>query len=474
MSQTIHYPCKGRSVEEALSQETFNRLTANIFSWQQGPGTVGGLCFHACWSWTSCLGRRYQGQIVILYYELLQGVMLLYDRTKNPRWKRLAADIVSNVLFLQCADGGFRHGDGLREPVYDSSLTCPIHQFLPVCALLDYAVWEHADPVLRDLVKPAVDRHWEWSKEKFWQKGNPFQHPLKAGWSAVTNQDMTAIASLSAYAKAYGDRSRYEAYGKPALDIFLSPAYYHEKIGVFERGDGRNFVERTSYHTVVLKMLERIYSDVGDERIPAIIENVSSHFFDAAYQAPDGMTHLAWGAQTDPEDKSDVPGWICEPSVVGEWPKLIGYMEQYLRQNPNAEKQKVLDALKETLCAYIFEDGTIPGALRSAEPIITVSNVNAYSIPFWTWLAEYLGDEVRDPQPVAELCIHRSLGELTWKNRGSMWAIEKAGKREFGGYKPAVLYGMTHGPEEKPACGSYDDLENCDIHEMLEEMPADQ
>jgi hypothetical protein len=38
----------------------------------------------------------------------------------------------------------------------------------------------------------------------------------------------------------------------------------------------------------------------------------------------------------------------------------------------------------------------------------------------------------------------------------------------FGGYKP-VSHGVIHGPDEKPAAGSFDELKDWDILEILPE-----
>ena len=474
MGKTINYPRKGLTYKDVINQETFDQLTARIFEWQQGPGNFGGLILHACWGETSVLARRYQGHYTSLYYQLMRGSIQLFKRTANPRWKRLANDIASNLLFLQCDDGGFRHACAEFEPGYNSGKTCPIHQGMPILALLDYAAWEHADPVLRDMIRPAIDRHWEWFNKKFWLIGNGGQRTIRtgAGWCGVTNQDLVIVAALSSYGRIYGDFSRFNEWGKKALDAYLSPHYYFESIGLFERGDSKdfNFVERTPYYGIILLMLERIINDLGsmeDKRLQPVIDNVTTHLFDAAFIAPDGLTHLAWGAKTDPTDKSKVLEWIKSPVTFGEYIRLIPFMEKLLEHHPDKEKQALLDALKNTFAAYVFSDGGFPAALWPADPIITIVTATMGGfVNFWTMLIDLLGDDLRDPAPVPVLCYHRSLGEYKWKSRGSLWAIEKDGVRVFGGYKP-LSHGVTHGPDEKPAFGDYSELDNCDIHEII-------
>ena len=472
LNQTVSYPKKGVKAKDVLNQETFDRLTAQLFEWQQGPGNFGGLILHACWGETSVLARRYQGQYTSKNHSLITGSMRLFQQTGNPRWKRLADDIASNVLFLQCANGGFRHACAEFEPGYDSGKTCPIHQGMPLLALLDYAAWEHADPVLKNMIKPAVDRHWDWFNKKFWLNGNGGQKILKtgAGWCGVTNQDLVIVAALSSYGRIYGDYSRYNEWGKKALDAYLSPTYYYESIGLFERGDNKdfNFVERTPYYGIILSMLERIIRDLGnmkDIRLQAVIDNVTTHLFDAAFVAKDGLTHLAWGAKTDPTDKSKVLEWIKTPVVFSDYSKLIPFMEKLLKRYPDKKKQTIVDALKDSFAAYIFSDGTLPAALWPADPIISIVPTSGVG-NFWTMLIELLGDDLRDPVPVPVRCYHRSVGEFTWKSRGALWAIERDGKRVFGGYKP-LSHGVTHGSEEQPAYGSFSDMDNCDIHEVL-------
>jgi len=474
--KTISYPRKGVKFEEVMNQETFDRLTTRIFEWQQGPGNFGGLNLHACWGETSVLARRYQGQTISTYFQLMKGSMRLFERTGNPRWQRLANDIASNILFLQCDNGGFRHASSEFEPTYNSTSTCPIHQGMPLLALLDYAAWEHADPVLKSMVKPAVDRHWEWFNKKFWLIGNGGQPKLRsgAGWCGVTNQDLVIVAMLSAYGRLFGDFSRYNEWGKKALDAYLSPLYYYESLGLFERGDNKdfNFVERTPYYGIIITMLNRIISDLGssmeNKRLQAVIDNVTTHLFDAAFVAPDGLTHLAWGAKTDPTDKSKILEWIKSPVTFVDYARLIPFMEKLLERRPDKKKQSIFDALKDSFAAYVFADGGIPAALWSADPIISIVTATVGSLSvFWNMLIDLLGDGLHDPATEPIQCYHRSFGAYTWKSRGSLWAIEKEGARVFGGYKP-LSHGVTHGPEEKPAFGSYSELDNCDIHEILD------
>ncbi|MCL1793581.1 MAG: hypothetical protein FWG34_06905 [Oscillospiraceae bacterium] len=467
--KVIKYPRKDAEYEEIWSQNALDRLTSLFFEWQQGPGEFGGLILHSCWGEISVLSRRYQGQGAGKYYYLMEGARQLYEKTGNPRWKRLAGDMCSNNLFLQNPDGGFRHSAAEFEPAYHSHQSCAIHQNMPVLALLDYAAWKHADPILRDMVKPAVDRSWEYFHKRFAYGGRehfPKMDP-EIRWSGVTNQDLTVIAGLARYGEIYGDFSRYEKHGKPALELYLSPLYYYEGIGQFERGDGYNSTERTIYYYHVLDMLERIYKSAGGEHILAVMDNVCKRLFDTIFTAEDGLSHLMYGAKTDPGDKSYVVEWIKTPNMVALYPVMIYHMQNYLSRHPDAKKNARLKNLRKTAAAYMFCDGTFPPAVFTPEPILSVAYASAYFEVFWPMLIRELGERVRDPEIGPMPCIHRIAGNVTWKSRGKLWAIERDGVRAFGGYKP-LAYGVTHGPDEKPADGDYGSLEDCEILEILD------
>ncbi|MCL2088780.1 MAG: hypothetical protein FWH14_04795 [Oscillospiraceae bacterium] len=464
MAKTITYPRRGIKREDVINQDTFNRLTQELFLWKQGPGNIGGMHLHSCWGETSVLGKKYHGQTVFPSHDHISGAILLYERTGNPKWKIFANEIISNLLFLQCDDGGFRHASGEYEPTYISGATCPIHQNYPILAMLAYAGWEHGDKELKELIKPAIDKHWAWFNDDWWMRGPGKTRPMDvAGWCAVTNQDMTVIAALSGYGRVYGDMSRYEKWGKPALDTFLSSRYYYDQIGLFERGDGVNFTERTSYFSVIFVMLNKIYNDTKDERIPQVLDNCAAHVFDAIYTGDDGHTYLAWGAKTDPDDKSYVVDWMKTPVVINEYPFVLKQMEDYLSRHPDPEKRAALDKVEETFYGCIFCDGVLPGAFWPKDPIITIAA--SPNCKFWLWMVEQLGDDIRDPEPVEELCRHRVLDNYVWKRKRHLWTIERDGERVYGGYTPIAM-GVTLG-DQSPALGSYADLDNADVIEVI-------
>ena len=468
--ETITYPRRGRKLEEAITQDTLDHLMACVELWLQGPGVVGGLQLHSCWGKTSVLGRRYQGQTVSEYYHMMSAVRQLVDRTGSARWKLFADEVIHNILFLQEPDGGFRHASAEFEPTFHSGSSCPIHQNLPVLTLLDYAAWDRADPALRPLIRSTVDRHAEWFQRTFWLRGNGGHHPLPyaAGYCGVTNQDLVVVAAMTAYGRLYGDWSRYEQFGKPTLDLYLSEQYYYPRMGLFERGVGVIFAERTPYYSIILSMLGRIFKDTGDERIPPVIENVSRHLFDAVYTAPDGLLHLAWGAVTDPEDKSRVKDWRKTPVTFDGYSGILLAMQDYLQAHPDAEKQAILDSLRSTYAAYVYSDGSIPGALWGQNPTLTITTCPPRIVDrHLAFVVETLGDRIQEPRPVREICLLRRYGEYTWRQRGKLWSIEKNGERVYGGYT-AYAFGVTHGPEETPLFGSYDSLKEADVEEVVE------
>ncbi len=463
------YP-KETNPDAVFTQETLDRLTTSLMSWQQGPGNFGGLHLHACWGETSVLTRRYHGQTIFTSKMLLEGAMRLFETTDHPRWKRLAEEIVSNILFLQARNGGFIHAAAEAEPTYVPEITCPIHQFMPIVALLEYAAWANADADLQAQIRPAIDRHWEWSLKQLWRSGNALQHrPLGfPGWCGVTNQDLVAIASLAMYAQVYGDSRRFVEFGAPSLEVYLGPDYYHPQIGLMERGDNENFVERTAYYEWILSMLETIRVCTGDDRLFEVTDNIGSHLFEAPFTWKDGLLHLSWGAQTLPDDKSSVPAWIRTPITLTAYPALISHLHRFLSRHPDRTRAAQVSELEGTLASYVFADGTIPGALGAKEPLFSIVTSPVSSLGLWLFLVERLGDKLRSPAYAPTGCIHRTNGNLVWKSNEHLWSIEKDGQRRFAGLKlnPGAV---AIGPDETIAGADFKELEHCDVRESIEQ-----
>ncbi len=468
--KTIHYPVKGRKLEETVTQETLDKLIATLENWQQGPGVFGRLNLHPCWGTASVLDRNYQGETIQVLSIQLRVIRRLYEKTKNPKWLMTANAIASHILYLQDASGAFIHSTGEFEPTFDTR-GCPIHFFFPIIALCEYYEWPYADETIKALIPSAVERHYQYMIQNIWQIGcaNPHKNyrPLPfPGWCGVTNQDLTATAALALSMKCFGRTKEYETYGKPVLDYYLSDEYYYEQIGLFERGDGINYTERTVYHNLVLECLQIIYSVTGEERLMQVYDNVASHLFDAVFVAENGLTYLARGAKTDMHDKSKVYGWEYGSIAFNGYPELLTHMQTYLTRHPDAQKQEMLERLKQTLAAYIFADGSIPLGIFNPNPLFTVAG-NSDSGPWILYVMDLLGDDLKDPQPVAPLAIQRQHKNFTWKQKGALWAIEEDGVRKYGGFSRFAA-GIAVGPEQQPVFGSFDQLEQIDILEIVE------
>lgn len=461
---TINYPRRDVAVEEVLSQRTFDLATASLMSWRQGAGAYGALQLHACWSDSSTLGRRYHGQTISDCHSLIKGFIALYERTEVLRWRLAADDIVANILHLQTPEGGFYHASAEFEPTYTAEQSCPIHQGLPLLALLTYAGWRHADPIRSTAVWEAIDRHLRWFTRYWWKRGNRWSGPLESpGFCGVTNQDLVIVAVLARYASVFNNESLYRTYGEPVLEMYLHPRYYHEAIGLFERGDKPNFAERTPYYDVIVPMLQIIHEERPDPHLPAVIDNVVAHLFDAVCEGDDGMTHLAWGAETDPADKTAVTGWIRTPHTFGSYPGLLWIMHEYLLRHPDAGRQKQYDALERTLAAYVFADGTIPVSLGGDDPTFAAISRERQ---LWRYLIKRLGKRLADPQIVPVPSIRRTCGPITYRSCDTAWSLERDGIRRFAGFKRAPG-AIAIGPDESIVAA---DLSCLDAPDYIEQV----
>ncbi len=460
----LSYPRREIRPADVFNQQTLDLATAHLMSWRQGPGTFGGLYLHACWGISGVLQSRYQGPTTFPIRALMTGFMKLFDQTGNVRWRTLADECVSLILHLQAPEGGFRHADGQHEPAYSCRQTCPIHQGLPMLALLEYAAWPAADPRRVKLIRPALDAHWAWFEGRWWHQGNSWLQPLPfAAFCGVTNQDLVIVAALARYAVLYGDASRYEKFGRPTLEVYLSPRYYHEKLGMFERGDEANFVERTTYNEVIIPMLEIIQQTMPDPRLPAVIDNVCAHLFDAVQPGPDGLMHLAWGATTDATDKSAVTGWIAAPHGMYSYPLMLQIMGDHLKRKPNVARQTLFDALEQTAAAYVLADGSLPVTVGSPDGLF---NASPYVLILWAYLIDRLGSTVKSPAEVKLPTIHRTFGNVTWKSDARHWALCRDGRREFAGLR-AQSCGIVAGPDENLAGANFAGLDEVEIKETI-------
>jgi hypothetical protein len=467
----LNYPRPNVAPESVLTQETLERLTASLFSWQQAPGAFGGLHLHSCWGESSVLTRRYHGQTTGYYQPLMDGCLRLYERTGDRRWARLATDIVANLLFLQSREGGFVHASNEFEPNYTCFETCPISQGLPLLALLAYAKWTGSQPELREAIRGAIDAHWLWFQPHFWKCGNAWAPALEfPRWCGVTNQDLTIVAALARYGQVFDDWSRYEEFGLPVLNTYLHPPYYYESLGLFERGDRDNFVERTAYSVVNLEMLDIIHECTGDDRLPRVTENILDHLPNAAFTSgDDGLIHLAWGAETLSEDKSVVVRWIENPRIVASYPPLIAAMRARAKDGARRNLADLASALERTVAAYTFADGAIPGALGAVDALVAVTPGD--TARWWRFLIDHLGVAVRSPSARTVVRVHRSTESLQWQSSDRFWAIKRDGERLFAGIKsnPGAV---AIGPAEKLPGMDFRELEDAEVLEIVRGKPS--
>lgn len=469
------YPRSAITPADVLTQATFDLAHAHVMSWQQGAGVFGGLHLHACWSMSGVLPKRYHGQTTWPYHNFIAGFRSIYERTGAVRWRQLVDDCISNLLHLQDPAGGFVHANYQLEPAYDINTdTCPIHQGMPLLDLLDYASWPHADPRRVELIKPAVDRHWEWFERRWWKRGNRWlrsrfgdrvNFPCFCG---VTNQDLVIIAALARYARVYGDESRYERFGRPVLDEILSPRLYHAKLGIFERGDQENYVERTFYNEVNIPMLEIVQEIMPEPRIAAAIDNVTAHIFDAVHTGVDGFTHLAWGANTDPADKTTVLGWINTPNQISHYPAMLRILRRHLDRHPSPTLEIKYQSLLQTVAAYTLADGALPVALGTTDPIFTVVPRADF---LWSYLIDHLGEALAVHPDVTLPCVERRYRDVTWRADNRQWELVRNGRREYAGLK-SHSYAIAIGPDETIAGADFNRLREPNVYEQLEDTTA--
>ncbi|MCC3371858.1 hypothetical protein [Cohnella sp. REN36] len=234
-----------------------------------------------------------------------------------------------------------------------------------------------------------------------------------------------------------------------------------------ERGDSHNFTERTVYYDIIITMLHKINEWICDEQVCDIADNMTRHLFDALFYGEDGLLHLSWGAVTDPEDKSYVKEWIRTPITIGAaYPGLLTWMKDDLRRHPDEERAEKVLQLERTMASYVYADGTLPSAIASDDPLLSIATTPAYGVHFWLYLIERLGSRVRSPEAVPLPGIHRTAGDIVWKTSGKLWEIERSGKRAFAGYK-RLPSGVMIGPDERLPGIDFDELDHCDIAEII-------
>ncbi len=450
-TENIHYPRKDVHPEEVFTQETLERSIDYLFSWQQSAGSFGHLVLHSCWAIDGVIGRKYHGQYTSANFHYIQFMLALYEETGDSTWKRRAEDVVSNLMFLQAKSGGFYHGAAENEPAYNEGTTCAIHQGMPILGLLAYAGKPYANPELKKEIKEVVDTHWTWFHRHFFKRGTRGVTGQEGWpwpcWSGVTNQDLVVIEALAVYGDVFGDMSRYEAFGKPALDVLLSDRYYYKGLGLFQRGDQPdwNFPERTPYYHLVFSTLKRIHEITGDERIPPILEDVCEQLFRATFVAEDGLRYFSHGVNVKPVGGTlKVVSYNKYPTGPGKGLSFLDFFDWYLERHPDAEKQRIRDEVYQTAAAYVFANGTLARAFNPDNDVFALAP-DLITVP--TFLLSALKGTIRNFDIEGTPAVQRKIDDLVWYEKGQFYEVTKEGARTFAGFK-LEQRAIVHGPDE--------------------------
>ena len=466
--ETIHYPRKNIDPDDVFTQETLEKSMDYLFSWQQAAGSFGKLTLHGCWGETGVIQRKYHGQYTSANRGYVNAMLDMYEATGDYKWKLRAESVVANVMFLQAKSGGFYHGSAEFEPSYYEGSTCAIHQGMPELALLEYAEKPYADPELKKEIKKVVDKHWAWFNKHFYKRGTRGVTDKQGWpwpcWSGVTNQDMVVIEALAVYGKVFGDMSRYEKYGKPALDVLLSDRYYYKGIGLFQRGDqpAWTFPERTPYYHLVFDTLKKIHEITGDKRIPPILDDVCEQLFRATFVAEDGFRYFSHGVNVKVDNgKMEIVSYNKYPTSPGT---ILGYMDffnWYLKRHPDPAKKKIQNELYQTAAAYMRADGTLPIALNPGKDIFVLAPSNPTG-----FLLSKLKGKIKNFEIEETPAIQRKFNNLVWYEKGQFYNILKDGVREFAGFKLETK-GIVLGIEETMARVDFDRAKEYDKDEKV-------
>jgi len=151
---------------------------------------------------------------------------------------------------------------------------------------------------------------------------------------------------------------------------------------------------------------------------------------EAAFTAEDGNTYLAYGMETDPDDKTIRGKWIPKPCYAS--PTLLTEMKNHLEKFPDRERQRIYEGLEKTFCRYVYADGTIPNALGTEDPLFVAVSQN-------NWLDLLLSrldkEAIRNIEPEIPLRIERHCGSLVYQSNPVAWRILRDGRVQYTGIK---------------------------------------
>ncbi len=453
MHETTVFPRPGRNPGEVFSGATLRLLTSRIMGWRQGPGAFGGLHLHPCWEEIGVISRRYHGETTFTLSTILRCVMKLADRSGGGEWRELAGHIAAQLLWLKIPEGGFIHADFQYEPAYSPAQSCPIHQMLPAWALTDYAAWKMADPLLCERIPVTLREHFSWFQKFWWGRGNALRKPLPfAGWCGVTNQDFTAIAAYCRFGQVFGDWSWYERFAAPALKVYLSPLYFQEEIGQFERGDRPDFFERPSYLAIIENCLDAINRSQPDARVASVLKRLRQALFDTVIEDEHFGWMLAWGGDVSSGDHGKYMRWNVSKAQISCYPEVLAILEKEAATTGSAADQQKVAHLEGALAAWVFADGTIPATIGAGLPILAAAEASV-NVTFWLYLIERCAMPVEYGHLPDLPVIERRVGDVTFHQHPDWWRLVSPGTGDWTGYKKSsgTIFPASEPPPNLPA-----------------------
>jgi hypothetical protein len=438
VAMPITYPSRS-TPDAALGPQTLALASAQVLSWRQGAGSIGGLHLHDCWNDDSVLSRGYHGPTAAATSDLLDVARELAQSTLDAEWAALADNLAAQLLWQQSPGGGFFHASGEYEPTYTPQESCPIHQMMPLASLLRYHETQPPGAPLRLLIENVAARQMRWFNAYWWQRGNAWSGPLAfPGWCGVVNQDLVAVAALARYGRALGDWKPFEKFGLPALETYLGPRYFNPRTGLFLRGDRPHFTERSNYMGIILDELETIAALRPDAPAGAAIERVAETLARAVFFDENGEALLYWGADDEATARAGDLVWDRTRSQL--FPKAVRLLR---RQPAKAE------AVERTLARFVFADGTFAGVPRPENPLFSIAPSAPTLAAFWKFLVQRnpAGVLVRDLPPVP--CVRRHCGDISFTSFDKGWVIRRGDEVQFRGVKQ-VGHGVLRARAELP------------------------
>ncbi len=389
------------------------RLLAWIMEWQQGPGKFGGLYLHPCWGEIGVLERHYQGVTVSNYHSLIPAFLNLYRKTSDGEFLQEVLAMVGLLEQLQLPDGCFDHSVHEGEPGR-GTVICNALADLGLLHMVEYT----ENKELKERILGIVRRNLEWFGSFWWQRGNAWKKEVDyPAWCAVTNQDLSVAYAMLKYGQLSGDMDYFDLYGKPATLWILENAY-HPDIGMFDRGDAPDFLERVGYCGIIDLLLLKLNKHLKEEGITeAVLHNLDG-ILECSWRDEYGCLRLpgAFGLDGRVETKpSDVLGLV---NFIGAFDTLAG---RYGIQKYEGVREELL----HTMMSYQSEFGEIRGDAKRKDIIDLVplpGNFGALSLFASLWQGSSFPEVER---PDLNLVISP---EHLWVEDRKSWLIRDRGR----------------------------------------------